>query len=106
MDIATFYNMLSSFVQHIPKHNVLIIGRDMDAQIGKNEKNRSCSHHSLNRIDKYLEAVWYIVTPVISATYCYSYQPHELAPKGPGLGWATWYTYLTEYPYLPTPPLG
>ena len=32
-DITTFYNELSSLVGHIPKHNVLIIGRDMNAHI-------------------------------------------------------------------------
>ena len=32
-DITIFYNELSSFVRHIPKHNVLIIGKDINAQI-------------------------------------------------------------------------
>ena len=31
MEIITFYNELSSLVQHILKHNVLIIGGDMNA---------------------------------------------------------------------------
>ena len=33
------YNELSSFVHSIPKHNVLIISGDIDAQIGKNKSN-------------------------------------------------------------------
>ena len=37
--ITTFYNELSSFVQLIPKHNVLIIGGDMNAHIGNHENN-------------------------------------------------------------------
>ena len=36
INITTFY-MLSSLVQHIPKHNILIIGRDLNEQISKNE---------------------------------------------------------------------
>ena len=35
-DLSDFYNKLSSLVCSIPKHNVLIISRDMNAQIGKN----------------------------------------------------------------------
>ena len=33
--LATFYDELSSLVRSIPKHNLLIIGGDMNAQIGK-----------------------------------------------------------------------
>ena len=40
MDITTLHNGLSSLDQHIPKQNVLIIGEDMNAQIGKNENNK------------------------------------------------------------------
>ena len=42
MDIITFYNELYSLVRYIPKHNVLIIGRDMNAQIGKEQKRKFC----------------------------------------------------------------
>ena len=35
-DIIIFCHDLSSLVQHIPKHNVLIIGGDMNVQIGNN----------------------------------------------------------------------
>ena len=37
MDIITFYNELSSLVQRIHKHNVLIIDGDMNTQIGQDE---------------------------------------------------------------------
>ena len=39
MEIFTFYNELYSLVQHIPKHNVLIIGNDMNSPTGKDENN-------------------------------------------------------------------
>ena len=35
-DLIAFYNEVSSLVCSIPKHNVLIISGDMNAQIGKN----------------------------------------------------------------------
>ena len=31
-ELVTFYDELSSLVRSIPKHNVLVIGRDMNAQ--------------------------------------------------------------------------
>ena len=31
----TFYDELSSLVRSIPKHNVLVVGGDMNTQIGK-----------------------------------------------------------------------
>ena len=39
MDLITFYNELSSLSRSIPKHNVLIM-RDINAQIGKDENNK------------------------------------------------------------------
>ena len=36
--LIAFYDELSSLVRSIPKHNVLVIGGDMNAQIGKNGK--------------------------------------------------------------------
>ena len=39
-DMTTFYNELSSLVWHIPKHNVLIIGGNINAQIFK-ERNKN-----------------------------------------------------------------
>ena len=38
-DTITVYNQLSPLVWHIPKHNVLIIGGDVNAQTGKDENN-------------------------------------------------------------------
>ena len=35
INITTFFDGLSSLAQHIPKHNISIISRDMDAQIGR-----------------------------------------------------------------------
>ena len=48
------YNLLSSLVRCIPKQNVLIIGEDMNAQIGKEETNKFCLHNSSNRNEEYL----------------------------------------------------
>ena len=36
-EIVTFYEDLSSLVRSIPKHNLLVIGGDMNAQIGKKQ---------------------------------------------------------------------
>ena len=44
----TFYNEQSSLIHNILKHNVLIIGRDMNAQIGKNVNNKFSLHNSSN----------------------------------------------------------
>ena len=48
-DLITFYNELSFLVCNIAKHNVLISGGDMNAQIGKDENNKFCLHNLLNR---------------------------------------------------------
>ena len=49
-DLITFYDVLSSLVRCIPKHNVLVIGGDMNAQIGKNiNHNKFSLHNSSNR---------------------------------------------------------
>ncbi len=37
--ISLFF-FLSSLVRSIPKHNLLVIGGDMNAQIGKNRNNK------------------------------------------------------------------
>ena len=50
---TTFFDGLSSFAQHIPKHNVLIIGGDMNAQISKDENNKFCLHNLSNRNGEY-----------------------------------------------------
>ena len=38
-ELVTFYDELSSLVRSIPKHNMLVIGGDMNAQITKNGNN-------------------------------------------------------------------
>ena len=38
-DITTFYNELLFLVRHISKHNVQIIGGDMNVHVGKDENN-------------------------------------------------------------------
>ena len=40
-ELITFYDDLSSLVRSIPKHNFLVIGGDMNAQIGKTETTNS-----------------------------------------------------------------
>ena len=47
--LIAFYDELSSLVCSIPKHNVLVIGRDMNAQIGKNRKNKYSLRNKFNR---------------------------------------------------------
>ena len=46
-NITTFYTELSSLVRHIPKHNILIIGVNMNAQKGKTEINSAHIRFSL-----------------------------------------------------------
>ena len=53
-DRIPFYNELSSLVRRIPKHNVLIIGGEMNAQIGKNVNNKFKLHNSSNRNGEHL----------------------------------------------------
>ena len=52
-DITAFYNELSSLVWHIHKH-ILIIGGDVNIQIGKDRHNNVCLHNSPNRNGEYL----------------------------------------------------
>ena len=53
-DLIAFYDQLSSLVRSIPKHNVLVIGGDMNAQIGKNVNYKFSLHNSSNRNGQYL----------------------------------------------------
>ena len=39
-ELVTFYDELSSLVRSIPKHNMLVIGVDMNAQIGGKRKQQ------------------------------------------------------------------
>ena len=52
--LATFYDELFSLVRSIPKHNLLIIGGDMNAQIGKNRHNKYSQHNTSNRNGQHL----------------------------------------------------
>ena len=54
MDLITFYSKLSSLVHCIPKHSILIISRDINAQIGKDENNKFFLHNLSNRNGKHL----------------------------------------------------
>ena len=48
-ELVTFYDELSSLVRSIPKHSMLVIGGDMNAQIGKNGNNKYSLHNTSNR---------------------------------------------------------
>ena len=53
-ELATFYDELSSLVRSIPKHNVLVFGGDVNAQIGKNGNKKYSLHNMSNRNGQYL----------------------------------------------------
>ena len=53
-ELVTFYDELSSLVRSIPKHNMLVIGGDMNAQIGKNRNNKYRLHNTSNRNGQHL----------------------------------------------------
>ena len=48
-EVSLFYQELSSLVRQVPKHNVLIIGGDMNSQIGRNDDHKFAFHMSTNR---------------------------------------------------------
>ena len=49
-ELVAFYDELASETKRsIPKHNVLVIGRDMNAQIGKNGSNKYSLYNMSNR---------------------------------------------------------
>ena len=53
-NLIAFYNKLSSLVCSIPKHNVFVIGGDMNAQIGKKVNHKFSLHNSSNRNTEHL----------------------------------------------------
>ena len=53
-DLIVFYDELSSLVRCIPKQNVLVIGGEMKAQIGKNVNHKFSLHNSSNRNGQHL----------------------------------------------------
>ena len=48
-ELVTFYDVLSSLVRSIPKHNMLVIGGDINAQTGKNGNTKYSLHNTSNR---------------------------------------------------------
>ena len=53
-ELITFYDELSSLVRCIPKHNVLVIGGEMNAQIGKNGNHKYSRPNLPNRNGQHL----------------------------------------------------
>ena len=53
-ELVAFYDELSSVLRSIPKHNVLVIGGDMNVQIGKNGNNKCSLHNTSNRNGQHL----------------------------------------------------
>ena len=53
-NLIIFYNEQSSFVRSILKHNVQIIGWDMNSQSGKDENNKFSLHNSSSRNGEHL----------------------------------------------------
>ena len=53
-ELITFYDEISSVVRSIPKNNVLVIGGDMNAQIGKNGNHKYSQHKTSNRNGRHL----------------------------------------------------
>ena len=53
-ELNAFYDKQSSLICSIAKHNVLVIGGDMNAQNGKNGNNRHSFHNTSNRNGQHL----------------------------------------------------
>ena len=53
-ELVAFYDELSSLVRSFPKHNVLVNGGDMNAQIGKNGNNKYSLHNTSKSNGQYL----------------------------------------------------
>ena len=53
-ELVAFYDGLFSLARSIPKHNLLVIGRDMNAQIGKNGNNIYSLHNASNKNGQHL----------------------------------------------------
>ena len=53
-ELVNFYDELSSLVRSIPIHNMLVIGVDMNAQIGKNRNNKYSLHNTSHRNGQHL----------------------------------------------------
>ena len=55
-DVIDFYHELSSLVRDVPKHNVLIIGGDMNAQLGQDDTHKHTFHTNTNRNGTHLSS--------------------------------------------------
>ena len=53
-ELVAFYDEISSQVRSIPKHSVLVIGGDMNAQTEKNRNNKYSLHNTSNRNGQHL----------------------------------------------------
>ena len=53
-ELIDFYDELSSLVLCIPKHNIIVIGGDMNAQIGKSGNNKYSLHNTSSRNGQHL----------------------------------------------------
>ena len=53
-ELVVFYDELSPLVRSIPKHNMLVISGDMNAQIGKKGNNIYNLHNTSNRNGQHL----------------------------------------------------
>ena len=54
VELIAFYDELSSLVRSITKHNVLVIGWEMNAQVSKNVNHKFSQHNSSNRNSQHL----------------------------------------------------
>ena len=54
-EVIIFYDDLSSLVRSVPKHNVPILGGDLNAQIGQSMHHKLTYRHISNRNGEHLE---------------------------------------------------
>ena len=80
-----YYNEQSSIVRLLTKLNILIIGRDMNFQIGQDRNNKFYLQNTSNRIGEYLADV-----SIENRLICLN---AEIAPKG----WETRNLHLPKY---------
>lgn len=54
-EVIDYYDELSSLVRNTPKHNILIIGGDLNAQLGTSKNHKFTYHQTSNRNGEHLE---------------------------------------------------
>ena len=54
-EVIDFYDDLSSLIRSVTKHNVLIVGEELNAQIGQSAHHKFTYHHTSNRNGEDLE---------------------------------------------------